>query len=149
MMSPTEKERLLIDAFATVTSTLVRDHDFVELLQTLVEITKDITDATDVGLLLVDGTGHLEVVTSTRENGDLIETMERGAHSGPCQQSFRTGEIVADSDIAASPPEWAEFRDAALALGLRAVVSIPMRYRTSIIGVLVHLSRPDRRVPRE
>jgi GAF domain-containing protein len=136
MMPPTEKERLLVDAFATVTSSLVRDHDVLGLLQTLVEIAKDVTGASEVGLLLVDETGHLEVVTSTRENGDLIETMEHGADAGPCHQSFVTGQIVADADIAASRPAWSQFRDAALALGLRAVISVPMRYRDSRIGVL-------------
>jgi GAF domain-containing protein len=152
MMTQAEKERRLNDAFAALTHTLVHDYDFIELLQTLVEISRDVTGALEVGLLLADEQGRLEVVTSTRENGDLVETMQRGADAGPCHQCFVTGEIVADPDIAASPPEWAQFRDAALALGLESLVAIPMRYRNTTIGVLslygdhsTHLGEPDLR----
>jgi GAF domain-containing protein len=135
-MTHAEKERRLNDAFATYTHTLVHDYDFVEVLQTLVEICKEVTGATEVGLLLADETNRLEVVTSTRENGDLVETMQRGADAGPCHQCYMTGEVISDPRIADSPPEWTEFRDAALALGLESVVSIPMRFRESTIGVL-------------
>ena len=135
-MTHPEKERRLNDAFATLTHTLVHDYDFVELLQNLVEICKDITGAAEVGLLLADETNQLEVVASTRENGDLVETMQRGADAGPCHSCYLTGNIVTDPSIADSPPEWAEFRDAALALGLESVVAIPMRFRETTIGVL-------------
>lgn len=135
-MTQAEKERRLNDAFATLTHTLVHDYDFIELLQTLVEISRDVTGALEVGLLLADEHGRLEVVTSTRESGDLVETMQRGADAGPCHQCYLTGEIVTDPHIADSPAEWAEFRDAALALGLESVVAIPMRFRDTTIGVL-------------
>jgi GAF domain-containing protein len=136
MMTQAEKERRLNDAFATLTHTLVHDYDFIELLQTLVEISRDVTGALEVGLLLADKHGRLEVVTSTRENGDLVETMQRGADAGPCHQCYLTGEIVTDPHIADSPVEWAAFRNAALALGLESVVAIPMRFRDTTIGVL-------------
>ncbi|NQX37062.1 GAF and ANTAR domain-containing protein [Herbiconiux sp. VKM Ac-2851] len=148
-MTHAEKERRLNDAFATLTHTLVHDCDFIELLQTVVEICKDITGAAEVGLLLADDGNRLEVVTSTRENGDLVETMQRGADAGPCHQCYLTGEVVSDPHIADSPPEWAEFRDAALALGLESVVAMPMRFRETTIGVLSlygdHTTHPDDR----
>lgn len=135
-MNSAHKERRLNDAFSTLSGTLVDDYDFVELLQTLVEICRDVTEVTQVGLLLADATGQLDVVASTSENGELVETMQRGAEAGPCHDCFATGRIVADEAIAASPPEWAAFRDAALALGLQSVVAIPMRFRDTTIGVL-------------
>lgn len=135
-MTRAEKERRLVDAFTTLTHTLVHDYDFIELLQSLAETSRDVTGALEVGLLLADTHGRLEVVTSTRENGELVETMQRGADAGPCHESFVTGQIVTDPHIADSPPEWAEFRDAAVALGLESLVAIPMRFRDTTIGVL-------------
>ena len=126
----------ILQAFAKLADTLVADYDVVDLLQTLCDTCRDMLDATESGILLVDDDGALDVVTTTSESSRLVEMMQLSAEAGPCIESFTTGRVVSVPDIADSPPEWAAFRDAAEALGFHSVHAVPMRLRSTRIGAL-------------
>ena len=59
-------------------------------------------------------------MASTSEASRLVELIQLSAEAGPCVESFRTGEVVSVPDIAASPEQWARFRDSAHRPGIRA-----------------------------
>jgi len=69
------------------------------LLHTLVEQCTRILDTTAGGLMLVDGDGQIQLMTSTSEGGDLVEVMQIAAADGPCIECFRTGTAVSVPDI--------------------------------------------------
>lgn len=130
------REMRLLQSFATLADTLVDDYDVVDLLQALVDTCGELLEFTAAGILLEDGRGDLELVASTSEGSRLVETMQLSAEAGPCIQCYRSGEVVSVPHIAASPSEWAAFRESALAQGFRSVDAVPLRLRDATIGTL-------------
>ena len=126
----------ILQAFAKLADTLVADFEVVDLLQTLCDTCRDALDASEVGILLLDGGGGLEVIASTNESSRLVEAMELSAEAGPCIETFRTGRVVSVPDISSVPDEWAAFRGAALELGFHSTHAVPMRLRDTTIGTL-------------
>lgn len=58
-MNVDERQAEIIRTFATLADSLVAGFDAVDLLQTLVERSAELLDASDAGILLADGTGRL------------------------------------------------------------------------------------------
>jgi hypothetical protein len=135
-MTVNEREADIIRTFATLADSLVGGFDAVELLQTLVERSAALLDATDAGILLADGTGRLEVVASTDERSQLVELMQLGPDGGPCVECFTTGVTIAIPDIRAVRDRWSLFCEAALAQGFHALHAFPLRLREKTIGSL-------------
>ena len=134
-MDDTSREARITAAFVTVADTLTTDYDVVELLHTLVHECAALLGTQEGGLMLVDGTGQLQLMTSTSEAADIVELMQLAAAQGPCIDCFHTGAAVSVSDIKASRL-WPEFRDAAIAQGFLSVHSTPMKLRGQIIGTM-------------
>lgn len=130
------RETQLVETFVTLADTLVDDYDVVELLQTLVERSAAIFDAAAAGIVLVDETGHLDVLASTDEDTRLVEVMQLKADQGPCIESYRTGLVVSVADITAVEERWPAFAARTAELGFRSVHSVPMRLRETTIGSL-------------
>jgi GAF domain-containing protein len=135
-MDGTSREARITAAFVTVADTLTTNYDIVELLHTLVEECSWILGTTAGGLLLADGSGHLQVMTTTSEAADIVEIMQLAADSGPCIDCFTTGLPVSVPDIGTDSGAWPEFRAAALAQGFRMVHATPMKLRGQVIGTM-------------
>jgi GAF domain-containing protein len=131
-----EREAEIIRTFAVLADSLVAGFDAVDLLQTLVERSAALLDATDAGILLADGTGRLEVVASTDERSQLVELMQLGHDGGPCVECFTTGVAVSIPDIDDLHDRWPQFRSAAVAQGFHALHAVPLRLREKTIGSL-------------
>ncbi|GAA4047967.1 MULTISPECIES: GAF and ANTAR domain-containing protein [Agromyces] len=135
-MTKTSRQERLLEVFATLADTLVDDYDTVELLQMLVESCQELLDVSAVGLLLADADGNLEVMASTGEDSELVETIQLAAEDGPCIEAFRTTSVVHVPDIASAPERWRGFKVAALHSGFASAYGIPMRLREETIGSL-------------
>ncbi len=135
-MNVNEREAEIIRTFATLADSLVGGFDAVDLLQTLVERSAALLDATDAGILLADGTGRLEVVASTDERAQLVELMQLGHDGGPCVECFTSGVAVSIPNIGALHDRWPLFRSAAVAQGFHALHAVPLRLRDKTIGSL-------------
>ncbi len=135
-MNVNEREAEIIRTFATLADSLVAGFDAVDLLQTLVERSAALLDATDAGILLADGTGRLEVVASTDERAQLVELMQLGHDGGPCVECFTSGVAVSIPDIGALHDRWPLFRNAAVAQGFHSLHAVPLRLRDKTIGSL-------------
>lgn len=118
----------------TLADTLIDHYDVVDLLQTLVDSSAEILDASAAGLTLADKYGQLGVVASTSEGSDVIDLLQPESLDGPATESYRTGRAVSVPHIEALPPS--DFVSAALSLGFLSLHSVPMRLRGEIIGAL-------------
>ena len=143
MTTPTEhtpqahsREKRLASAFVTLADTLVAGYDVVDLLQTLVDTTANIFDASAAGLMLADADGELSVVASTSEERHLVDLMQLRYGYGPCVECYRTGEVIALHNVDRPDSRWPDFNAGAEALGFHSVFVFPLRLRGEIIGSL-------------
>jgi len=134
-MNDISRENRITSAFVAVADTLTSNFDVVELLQTLVGHCTDILDTDAGGLMLVDDSGVLQLMTSTSEGADFVEVMQLTAHSGPCIECFTTGKAVSVPDIA-SETQWPDFQRAALQNGFRSAFAVPLKLRGEVIGTM-------------
>jgi GAF domain-containing protein len=86
--------------------------------------------------MLAASDGELRLMTSSSEAMRLVELFELQSHQGPCQDCFRTGELVVNHDLTGTDPRWPRFAEVAVNEGFRAADAIPMRLRAHTIGVL-------------
>lgn len=134
-MDGTSREVQINAAFVAVADTLTTEYDMVDLLHTLVQQCVSILKMEAGGLMLVDGEGELQLMTSTSEAAGFVEVMQLNAATGPCIDCFRTGIAVSVADISASTL-WPVFRDSALDQGFRSVLATPMKLRGKVIGTM-------------
>jgi GAF domain-containing protein len=130
------REARISAAFVAVADTLVKDFDAVDLLHTLVSDCVDILGFKAGGLLLVDGAGDLQLMTSTSEAAEFVEVMQLAADSGPCIECFTSGVAVSVSDIELEESRWPDFGRVARAQGIRSALATPMRLRGKVIGTM-------------
>lgn len=130
------REHHLVDAFVTLTDTLVADYDVVDLLQSLVDNSIELFDAAAAGILLTNRQKELEVVASTSERSSLIGLLQLDAGEGPCVEAFTTGRAVSVQDADEMSRRWPVFAAASRASGYASVHSIPLRLRDDALGSL-------------
>jgi GAF domain-containing protein len=135
-MYETTRETRINAAFVAVADTLTTDFDVVDLLHTLVNQCVELLGTTAGGLMLVDGDGQLQLMTSTSEGADLVELMQINAAAGPCIDSFRTGKAVSVPNIQKTDGRWPAFQKAALQSGFASAHATPLRLRGKVIGTM-------------
>jgi GAF domain-containing protein len=123
-------------AFVKIAGTLVAEFDVFDLLQNLVNESVEIVGAAAAGLVLADPAGELQVMASTSDGSQLMETLQLEAGAGPCVDCFRTGAVVAIHDIADQASQWPLFQSSALSQGFRSLHAVPMRLRRRTIGAM-------------
>lgn len=128
------REHRLVDAFVTLTDTLVAEYDVVELLQSLVDNATDLFDASAAGIMLANPTQQLEVIVSTSERSNLIGLMQLEAGEGPCVEAFTTGAAVSVANADEMRRRWPRFAAASELAGYASVHSIPLRLRDTTLG---------------
>lgn len=131
----TTREARLNETFVVLADTLVSGFDLTDLMHTLVSTCVELLGADAAGLLLADGHGRLVVMGSTDEATRTLELFELQNEDGPCLDSYRTGEVVSEPDLATSR-RWLDFSRHAVGAGFRAVDALPLRIRDEVIGAL-------------
>jgi GAF domain-containing protein len=134
----TSVEERLAQTFVELADTLVVGFDLMEFLHTLAERCVELLDVDAAGLLLADGRGALRLVAASTEQARVAELFQIQNDEGPCVDCFRSGQVVANSDISASDmaKRWPRFAPAAHQMGFAGVHAIPMRLRDQTIGTL-------------
>lgn len=128
------REHHLVDAFVTLTDSLVDDYDVVDLLQSLVDNAIGLFDASAAGILLANRRQELEVVVSTSERSNLIGLMQLDVGEGPCVEAFTTGTAVSVESQEEMRRRWPRFAAASERSGYASVHSIPLRLRETTLG---------------
>lgn len=128
-------ERLLAQTFVELADTLVADFDVVDFLHTLANRTAELFEAAEAGVMLGDQRGGLRVMASSSERARLLELFELQNEQGPCLDSFNSGDQVNAEDLL-HEARWPLFTAEATEAGFRSVHSLPLRFRSEIIGAL-------------
>lgn len=128
----------LADAFATIADTLVDDFDIIEFLELVTVKAAAISQASAAGSVLADPTGHLQFLAASEESVRLLEVLVVQTREGPCEDCFRTGEPVVNTDLRLEEAQrrWPVYADLASSMGYRSVHVLPLRHRGESIGAL-------------
>jgi transcriptional regulator with GAF, ATPase, and Fis domain len=117
-------------------STLANGYDVVDLLDELTGDCARLLDIASAGLLLADDRGVLHVLAASSDVTRQLEAFQVQREDGPCLECFRTGSLVAATDLSQAADRWPQFVPAAVAAGFRSVHAVPMRLRESVLGAL-------------
>jgi GAF domain-containing protein len=104
-----------------------------DLLRAVVTVAGELILSTTTGVLLADAGDRLEIAATSDDTATVLELLQAGVGEGPCVDSYRRGDVVSVDDIR-DEAEWPVFRDAAVAQGVLAVHSVPLRLREATVG---------------
>ena len=134
-MSTLSAERVS-EVFVELADTLVDEFDLIEFLQMVTARASELVGSAAAGLLLADAEGRLQFMAASDEQSHLLELFQVQAEEGPCQDCFRKGTAVINSDLREAGDLWPLFAPRAVAGGFRSVHAFPMRLRKEVIGAL-------------
>ncbi len=130
------REDLIARTFVELADTLVEGYDPTEFLHHLAERSVEVLGMAEAGLVLVDARGQLQALASSSERMHLIELLEVQHEDGPCLDCWRSGDAVAENDLADAIGRWPHFAPAALEAGFASAYAVPMRLRDERLGAL-------------
>ena len=130
------RESLLIATLVELADNLVDDYDVIDVLTVLTHRCVDAVDVDAAGVMLASPTGELQFVASSSESMTILELFQIQTNEGPCVDCFHDGLAITNHALSESDGRWPLFTPRALALGFRAVHSLPMRLRGRTIGAL-------------
>ncbi|GAA3001100.1 GAF and ANTAR domain-containing protein [Actinokineospora diospyrosa] len=133
--APTREQRVS-RTFVALADSLVADFDIAEFLDLLTTGAVDLLSVAAAGVILRGPDGHLEVLSSTSRQADLLEQFAVQADNGPCIDCVRTGMPVTCADLEVQGKRWPRYTAGAQACGFRCAHAVPMRLRGQTIGVL-------------
>lgn len=131
------RERRVVEIFVELADTLIDDFDVVDLMHRLALRCVELLDCAEVGLLLVDLSGRLQVIASSSERPDALEVL--GCDDGPCLECYSSASAIVGENLSADTDRWPVFAPLALERGFCSVRAVPMRLRGQTIGALVML----------
>ncbi len=131
-----DQEQWIASTFVELADHLVDEFDVVDLLSTLAERCAKFVDASEVGFLLADSTGKLQVIGSSSEKMQALELFELQSSEGPCLDCYNTGQSVLNQEVPEGSHRWPTFSPMVEAAGIRTVHALPMRLRSEIIGAI-------------
>ena len=134
--SAVTREERIVETFVELADTMVDNFDVIEFLHRLVERSMELLDCAEVGLLLANAAGSLQVMASSSERSEALELLQSRNEEGPCLECYRGSRLVFSEDLAADTDRWPTFAPAAVQNGIRSVHAIPMRVHGRTIGAL-------------
>lgn len=136
VLSDKSREAKINAAFVAMADALMKEYDIVDLLSTLLNACTDVLGVDAGGILLVDAAGDLELVASTSEEAQVVETIIIAAGEGPCIDCYESAAPVSVAEIEDVAERWPRFHRAALEQGFRSTYAVPMRLRSDVVGVM-------------
>jgi GAF domain-containing protein len=126
----------LARVFVEISDTLVDEFDLLDFLHMLTLRTAEVAAASVVGLVLSDPKGDLRFMAASREDAKLLELFQLQNNEGPCLDAFRSGRLVANTDLREDSARWPLFTPHAIEAGFHSVHAFPLRLRAKVIGAL-------------
>lgn len=123
-------------ALADATAALVRDGDVVDVLSHLVRDCAAVLGADAVGLLVLAGDGHLELLSSTSHRVAELELYQIQQDTGPCIEAIRTATMVSSVGPEQIVGRWPDVGAAIVAAGYQSVHAYPLRWHDKLLGAM-------------
>jgi GGDEF domain-containing protein len=114
---------------------MASDFPIQGILDHLVRRIVDILPITGAGVTLIPSTTSSHDVAASDEAALLFEKLQTEMGEGPCLSAYRSGKAVAVPDLRGQHP-YTAFGPAALAAGLAAVFTFPLRHNAGQLGAL-------------
>jgi GAF domain-containing protein len=130
------REERIVETFVELADTMVDHFDVIEFLHRLVERSLELMDCVEVGLLLANAAGTLQVMASSSERSEALELLQSRNDEGPCFECYRSSRLVFSEELASDTDRWPTFAPAAVQRGINSVHAIPMRVHGRTIGAL-------------
>ncbi|MFC4857195.1 GAF domain-containing protein [Actinophytocola glycyrrhizae] len=124
------------DTLAEITSVLVGAPDSGAVLRLVTNAGMELLGAAATGLMVVDPRGGVEVAAASDEPARFVELLQSQVAQGPCLDCITETAVVTAFDLEAEHDRWPEFVPAALAVGYRAITSIPLPLDSRAVGGL-------------
>lgn len=125
----------LAQTFVALARSVLEGADTVEVFSMLAERCVRLLPVRASGILAADALGFLQMIGASEQSVHLIDLCQVQNMEGPGLRCYRSGEMVADTDLSEEGP-WPRFASLALSHGYRAVYAIPLRSRHVVVGAL-------------
>jgi GAF domain-containing protein len=135
LLTVTREDRI-VATFVELADTMIDNFDVVEFLHHLVERSVELLDCAEVGLLLANTAGRLQVMASSSERSEALELLQSQHEEGPCFECFHKAQPVFSEDLATEHDRWPRIVPAAIEAGIASIHAIPMRVRGESVGAL-------------
>ena len=136
--SPTscaDREKLdLATAYAELQNLLLEGSQVAEFMQQVAQLAAAVVPAAACGVTMRRD-HEAATVASSNELARHVDEIQYGTGQGPCLSAMLAGETVTITDLA-SDQRWPEYRDRALAAGIRSSVSLPLATAGRSVGAL-------------
>jgi hypothetical protein len=110
----------LARAFTTIAGSFDRGFGVIDMLHTVVAECAKVLGIADVGVILADARGTLNVVAATSEKTVRVEQLQIHDGLGPCCRAFATGVPVSIPRIEHADGAESSFRASAFEQGFRS-----------------------------
>ncbi len=115
--------------------TMLTDFRIQAILDHLVKRIVDVLDVSGAGVTLIAPGMAPRYVAASDEAALRFERLQTSLGQGPCLTAYESGELVSVVDLAADD-RYPEFAPAAVAAGLAAVFTFPLRHGDGRLGAL-------------
>jgi GAF domain-containing protein len=127
--------KLLVDVLVRFVRTLATPYQIEDVLALLCREVTDVLPVTGAGVMLEEAEGMLRFVAASDDVVRRIEELQIEVGEGPCLYAYETGEQVIIPDLSRTEL-LRRFAPRALAAGMAAVYSFPMRFEDQRVGGL-------------
>lgn len=131
-----EREQMVMNAFADLTDTLASDYDVGGFLHMLVERCCQVLHVATAGVVVEARDGTLRLAAATSEQMQRLEDAAIEHREGPCLDAYREVGQVSAEDLSAEFGRWPNIAPLAVDMGLVAAHAFPLRLRDDCIGAL-------------
>jgi GAF domain-containing protein len=130
------RDTWLARTFVELSDTVATDFDPAEQASLLVRSFTELVDHVEVGVVVADHAGVLEVTAGSTERMRVLQLFEIDIREGPSIESHRDGTPLVDVRLCERGGTWDRYGPMARAVGFRRVHAFPMRVRDEIVGAV-------------
>ncbi|MEO7351823.1 MAG: GAF and ANTAR domain-containing protein [Marmoricola sp.] len=128
--------RTTAKAFGDAAAAMVGEHNVTDVLAQLLADCAELVGAEAVGILVVDATDELSLLSSSSHGASELELLQIQGSTGPCVDSIRSGESVTAVGALELIHRWGDVGRAISEAGFARVDAHPMRWRGRVLGGL-------------
>ena len=125
----------LSEVLSDFARTMLTDFRIQAILDHLVDRIVDVLEISGAGVTLISPGSSPHYVAASGQQALHFEQLQTELGQGPCLTAYATGELVSVPDLAADD-RYPEFSAAAIAKGLAAVFTFPLRHGDGRLGAL-------------